>query len=102
MLGSIVATDFSPNATPECRRSIVEFRWQRRWGAAISVVNRFIPLDRIEHLATELDRGPPWHDDLLIISARDSSAAPARSPGQTTLHPQLLCSRDKLPAERDQ
>jgi transposase len=40
-------------------------------------------LDQIEHLATELDWISPWHDDLLIISARDSSTPPARSPGQT-------------------
>ena len=40
-------------------------------------------LDQIEHLATELDRVPPRHDDLLI-SARDSSIPTARSPEQTS------------------
>ncbi|HAM20961.1 MAG TPA: hypothetical protein DCQ04_01565, partial [Actinobacteria bacterium] len=34
----------------------------------------------IEHLATELDRVSPWHDDLLI-TARDSSTGDSAIPG---------------------
>ncbi|MDA3007310.1 MAG: DUF3237 family protein [Actinomycetota bacterium] len=45
---------------------------------------RLAGFDQIEHLAAELDRVSPWHDDLLIISAQDSSTPPARSQGQTS------------------
>jgi hypothetical protein len=52
-------------------------------------------LDQIERLAPELDRLPPWHDDLLI-NARDSTIPIAQIPGQTTADLRLRATSHRL------
>jgi hypothetical protein len=62
--------------------------------------DRLARLNWVKHLATELDRVPPRHDDLLIINAQDSSIPTAGSPGHTKPPPE-----SRLPADhrwRDQ
>ena len=53
-------------------------------------------LDQVEQLAAERDRVPPRHEDLLIISARDSSTPTARTAGQT--NPMLSLARGLVEA----
>lgn len=54
--------------------------------------DRLAVLDQIERLAEELDQIPTWRDDLLIISARNSSTSAPGLPCQT--NPTWLTSAD--------